>query len=171
MIIFITEGHYEDHADHLMEYVRDGGGLIIGGHAITWAANDADVIQRSKCSILEYPGNKIVARAGIAFSRMAIPAANSLHYIPGLSLPISLPRDDKLLEFNVEIIPALKYSLYYAVKACLFQPFSIFLEEIFSQILKQSDTEDIEQFSDQLAKQNEFFCIIFECIQEIKKNT
>ena len=26
--VYLTEGHYDDHGEELMEYVRNGGGLI-----------------------------------------------------------------------------------------------------------------------------------------------
>ena len=26
--VYVTEGHYDDHGEHVMEYVRKGGGLI-----------------------------------------------------------------------------------------------------------------------------------------------
>ena len=42
--VYVTEAHYDDHSEHLMEYVRKGGGLIgIGPY-------QAD---HSKCEILK----------------------------------------------------------------------------------------------------------------------
>ena len=146
--VYITEGHYEDHADHLMEYVRNGGGLIIGGHAWWWASNDIDIVAGQKCSMLEHPGNKIIARAGIVFSREGIQQNN--------------------IEFEVDQIPALQYSLYYALKTCLHRPSYVFRQYIFDTLLKGSEYEDIQLFHEQL-RHNDNFKIILHYMYEIQK--
>ena len=131
-----------------MEYVRNGGGLIIGGHAWWWASNDIDVLSRQKCSMLEHPGNKIIARAGIIFSSHGI------------------QQND--IEFEVDQIPALQYSLYFALKTCLYRPSYVFRQYIFDTLLKGSEYEDIQLFSEQL-RNNDNFKIILHYMYEIQK--
>jgi len=146
--VYITEGHYEDHADHLMEYVRNGGSMIIGGHAWWWASNDIDVAARQKCSMLEHPGNKIIARAGIVFSSEGIQQNN--------------------IEFEIDQIPALQHSLYFALKTCLHRPSYVFRQYIFDTLLKGNEYEDIQLFSEQL-RNNDNFKIILHYMYEIQK--
>ena len=145
--VYITEGHYEDHADHMMEYVKNGGGLIIGGHAWWWASNDIDVVDRRKCSILEHPGNKIIARAGIAYSREGI--------------------QQNKIEFHVDNMPALKHSLYYAHKTCITRPSYVFRQDIYDKLLKGTEYDDIQLFSDQL-RGNDYFNVILQYMYEIQ---
>ena len=146
--VYITEGHYEDHADHLMEYVKNEGGLIVGGHAWWWASNDMDVLARQKCSMLEHPGNKIIARAGIIFSSEGIRQNH--------------------IQFEVDQIPALQYSLYFALKTCLHRPSYVFRQYIFDTLLKGSEYEDIQLYSEQL-RNNDNFKIILHYMYEIQK--
>jgi hypothetical protein len=61
--VYITEGHYDDNADNLLNYVRNGGGLIVGGHAWFWADKNPN-----KCLLLNHPGNKFLSKFGITFS-------------------------------------------------------------------------------------------------------
>ena len=67
--VFITEGHYDDHAEEVLAYVKNGGGLIVAGHAWFWASQRG----RQECVLLNHPGNKITVPFGIAFSRAAVP--------------------------------------------------------------------------------------------------
>ena len=62
--VYITEGHYDDHADQVIAFVRNGGGLIIAGHAWFWASQQGD----QQSVLLNHPGNKITTHFGIAFS-------------------------------------------------------------------------------------------------------
>lgn len=146
--VYITEGHYEDHADHLIEYVKNGGGLIVGGRAWWWGMNDMDVVNGQKCSLLEHPGNKIISKAGIVFSREGI--------------------QQNTIEFLVDNVPALKYSLYYALKACILRPSSIMRQYIFDELLKRTEYEDLQIFSEQL-RDNDHFKLILEYMYEIQR--
>ena len=150
MSVYIASGHYEDQADHLMEYVKQGGGLIIGGHAWSWALNDPGIQNGEKCSILDHPGNKIIARAGIVFSREVI-------------------RQNDIW-FQVDNMPALRHSLYYALKACKSKHLgvSICREEVFENLLKGTEYEDIQLFSDRL-RHNEHFKLVLQYMHEVQK--
>ena len=61
--VYITEGHYDDNAEKLLTFVRNGGGLIIAGHAWFWADKNP-----YKCVLLNHPGNKFLSKFGITFS-------------------------------------------------------------------------------------------------------
>lgn len=61
--VYITEGHYDDKAEDLLTYVRNGGGLIVGGHSWFWAEKNPN-----KSLLLNHPGNKFLSKFGIAFS-------------------------------------------------------------------------------------------------------
>ena len=169
--IYITEGHYDDYADHLMEYVRNGGGLVIGAHPWWSGFDDIDVMNvlaGRTCSILEHPGNKIIARAGIVFSRERIREFED-----------RVHEDDDFVEkeeidFQVDVVPALKYSLYYVLKACVLQPFSVYPEVIFYRLFTDytvrhyTDYQDINLFSSQLVD-NDYFKMILQYIKEVQK--
>ena len=62
---YITEGHYEDNSECLLEYVRTGGGLIVGGHAWWWADRSN---QDNRSCLLHHPANTFLTDFGIAFS-------------------------------------------------------------------------------------------------------
>ena len=91
--VYITEGHYDDQADQLMDHVKAGGGLIVGGHAWLWSLHAGQNV----CSLMEHPGNKIIVRSGIAFSRDAIEVEDNS-------------------QFQIDKVPALKSSLYFSLK-------------------------------------------------------
>ena len=81
---------------------------IVGGYACS--------LRTESCVLLEYPGNKMIARTGIGFS----------------SLPISTMNhpdndSDQYVESLVDNIPALKCSLYFSLK---------------ENIASQEDTQD-----------------------------
>ena len=138
---YITHGHREDHADHLMEYVRNGGGLIIGGHAWHWASQNENA-----CYLLEHPGNKIISRAGIVFSKDRVHDNNYNDL------------------YRIDKAPELKYSLYYAIKACISHPSTSYWEEMKMQhIIKRNTLGDIQRFAEQL-QSNDFFHIILQNI-------
>lgn len=61
--VYITEGHYDDHSEKLLRYVRNGGGLIVGGHAWFWAQQNPE-----KSVLLNHPGNRFLSKFGLAFS-------------------------------------------------------------------------------------------------------
>eukprot|EP00092_Neocalanus_flemingeri_P029702 GFUD01032249.1.p1 GENE.GFUD01032249.1~~GFUD01032249.1.p1 ORF type:complete len:415 (+),score=73.98 GFUD01032249.1:56-1300(+) len=61
--VYITRSHYDDNADNLLTYVRNGGGLIIGGHAWFWASQNP-----MTSLLLNHTGNKFLSNFGIAFS-------------------------------------------------------------------------------------------------------
>ena len=69
--------------------------MQVGGHAWWWS----QTVGSKTCSLLEHPGNKIIARAGLAFSREAL-SNNDGHDI----------------ECMVDNLPALRSSLYFLLR-------------------------------------------------------
>jgi len=61
--VYITEAHYAQHSETLLQYVREGGGLVVGGHAWFWASNS-----HGRNSLLHHPGNQLLTHFGLALS-------------------------------------------------------------------------------------------------------
>merc|ERR1712004_727480 len=87
--VYITEGHYDDHGENVVEYVRRGGGLIIGGHAWFWTSQH----RHDQCMFKTHPGNKIITHFGIAFTRHAVEGQVS-------RVPIPTPTSTSLLHLH-----------------------------------------------------------------------
>jgi len=79
--VYITEGHYDDHGENVVEYVRRGGGLIIGGHAWFWTSQQG----HEHISFKTHPGNKIITHFGIAFTSHTVEGQVSRVPIPTLT--------------------------------------------------------------------------------------
>ena len=47
----------------LLQYVREGWGLVVGGHAWFWASNSP-----RQSSLLNHPGNQLLTHFGLALS-------------------------------------------------------------------------------------------------------
>ncbi|KAG9342064.1 hypothetical protein JZ751_017061 [Albula glossodonta] len=61
--VFCRDAYTDSQADELLEFVRQGGGLLIGGQAWWWSyKNPGSDVQTS------YPGNKLTGAAGIYFT-------------------------------------------------------------------------------------------------------
>ncbi|XP_036372572.1 TRPM8 channel-associated factor homolog [Megalops cyprinoides] len=61
--VFCREAYSDEQVQEVLDFVRGGGGLLIGGQAWHWASQDPglDVLQ-------EFPGNKFTRPAGISFT-------------------------------------------------------------------------------------------------------
>merc|ERR1711963_263405 len=81
--MYITEGHYDDYREDVIEYVRRGGGLVIAGHAWFWTSQG----RRNECMFKTHPGNKIVSHFGIVFTRNAVETEVSKVPIPTVTTP------------------------------------------------------------------------------------
>jgi len=91
--VYISRGHYDDHYEKLLTYVRNGGGLIIGGHAWFWASENP-----TKSLLLDHPGNKWLSYFGIAFSKE------------------SIDHEDAKVPISTMEIPTIKLSYYFFAK-------------------------------------------------------
>ena len=68
-------------------------------------------------------------------------------------------------------MPALKHSLYYALKTCKsrYLGMSICGDEVFEELLKGTEYEEIRLFSDRLMH-NEYFKLVLQDICEVQKH-
>ena len=135
--VYLTHGHDEKHADHIMNYVKNGGGLIIGGNV--WWQNQST--RNSNCYMLDFPGNVLIARTGVVFSQMRVP-------------------EKVATMFQIDRVPALKYSLYYTLKYLASSSASSFEENCIGKP-HRAYMKEIKQFEDVL-QSNDFFDIILE---------
>ena len=83
-LVYITEGHYDDFREDVVEYVRRGGGLVIAGHAWFWTSQRR---REDPCMFKTHSGNKIISHFGIAFTRHAVERNVSELPIPTLTTP------------------------------------------------------------------------------------
>ena len=90
--VYITQGHSEEGSEAVLEYVRRGGGLIMGGHAWWWA--DQSTTQGASV-LLDHPGNTILTQFGLAFSRETVDTRDA-------AFPI-----------KTQEVPSVKESFYY----------------------------------------------------------
>ncbi|KAK5868482.1 hypothetical protein PBY51_009491 [Eleginops maclovinus] len=68
-------GRGDKHAKEIREFVAEGGGLLIGGHAWYWAQT-----HRGKNELTDFPGNKILNTMGLSLLRGTI--SGGLHKAP-----------------------------------------------------------------------------------------
>ncbi|XP_069505723.1 TRPM8 channel-associated factor homolog [Ambystoma mexicanum] len=78
--VYCCNAYNDGAAEKLHEFVAEGGGLLIGGHAWWWASQN-----KGKHAIAEHPGNKILNRFGISI----LPSSMTGDNFPALS-----PEDD-----------------------------------------------------------------------------
>ena len=93
---------------------------IVGGYACS--------LRTESCVLLEYPGNKMIARTGIGFSSIPISTMNHQDH-----------DSDQYVESLVDNIPALKCSLYFKLK---------------EYISSKKDTKDIGNLDVEIAHLN-----------------
>ena len=101
--MYVTQGHYDEGSEQVLEYVRRGGGLIIGGHSWWWADQSANKMPRDLATdqseetsvLLDHPGNKMLTEFGLAFSKEMVE-----------------PRD-AAFPIKTREVPSVKESFYY----------------------------------------------------------
>ncbi|XP_070685333.1 TRPM8 channel-associated factor homolog [Pempheris klunzingeri] len=59
--VFVCTAYSDDHAEEIEDFVAEGGGLLIGGHAWYWAQT-----HRGKNPLTDFPGNKILNKMGLS---------------------------------------------------------------------------------------------------------
>ncbi|KAG8440155.1 hypothetical protein GDO86_006090 [Hymenochirus boettgeri] len=68
--VYCCQSYGDSEAKAIQEFVAEGGGLLIGGHAWYWA------IENSNSDVLiDYPGNKILNKFGISILERTLPQA------------------------------------------------------------------------------------------------
>ncbi|MGH0192222.1 UNVERIFIED_CONTAM: hypothetical protein FKN15_005557 [Acipenser sinensis] len=63
MGVYCTSAYDEEHADRLIVFVKQGGGLLIAGEACQWSGDNC-----GQHPFTSFPGNKITSVAGIYFT-------------------------------------------------------------------------------------------------------
>lgn len=58
--VYVTTAYSDDHAAEIQDFVAEGGGLMIGGHAWYWAQT-----HHGKNALTDFPGNHILNKMGL----------------------------------------------------------------------------------------------------------
>ncbi|KAI1894076.1 hypothetical protein AGOR_G00130270 [Albula goreensis] len=59
--VYVCTSYNDAHAAEIQDFVAEGGGLLIGGHAWNWAQKHP-----GRCALTHYPGNHILTKLGIS---------------------------------------------------------------------------------------------------------
>ncbi|XP_075116994.1 TRPM8 channel-associated factor homolog [Leptodactylus fuscus] len=59
--VYCCTSYSDKEAENILEFVAEGGGLLIGGQAWYWASQNS-----GKVDLIDYPGNKIIGQFGIS---------------------------------------------------------------------------------------------------------
>ncbi|MBN3304110.1 TCAF factor, partial [Amia calva] len=58
--VYVCTSYSNDHAKEIQEFVAEGGGLLIGGHAWYWCQSN-----RNQNTVTDYPGNQVIGKFGL----------------------------------------------------------------------------------------------------------
>ncbi|KAM8820343.1 TRPM8 channel-associated factor 2 [Eudromia elegans] len=78
MSVYCCPSYSGREAERIHAFVAEGGGLLIGGQAWYWAAQN-----RGKAAVAEYPGNKILNHFGLSILGLNAKAARYPAAVPG----------------------------------------------------------------------------------------
>ncbi|KAG8576483.1 hypothetical protein GDO81_009880 [Engystomops pustulosus] len=67
--VYCCKSYNDDEVDKIQQFVTEGGGLLIAGHAWYWAYSHPDVLS-------QYPGNKILNKFGISILERTVNKGN-----------------------------------------------------------------------------------------------
>ncbi|XP_029301610.1 TRPM8 channel-associated factor homolog [Cottoperca gobio] len=73
--VFVCTAYSDNHMEEIRDFVAEGGGLLIGGHAWYWAQSHP-----GKNEVTDFPGNHILNTMGLSLLRETIPGG--LHKAP-----------------------------------------------------------------------------------------
>ncbi|XP_029964013.1 TRPM8 channel-associated factor homolog [Salarias fasciatus] len=59
--VFVSPSSIDKHADEILDFVAEGGGLLVGGHAWWWAQTHKD-----QSPLVDFPGNKVLNQMGLS---------------------------------------------------------------------------------------------------------
>lgn len=76
--VYVCTSYSDQHAEEIQQFVAEGGGLLIGGHAWYWAQTNP-----GKNALTEYAGNRILNRMGLSLLGGTIPAGSYPAPTPG----------------------------------------------------------------------------------------
>uniref|UniRef100_UPI003AAB2FEB TRPM8 channel-associated factor homolog n=1 Tax=Centroberyx gerrardi TaxID=166262 RepID=UPI003AAB2FEB len=75
--VFVCDVYSDEHAEEILEFVAEGGGLLIGGHAWYWAQTHGE-----KNPLTEFPGNHIVNKMGLSVLGVTLEAGRYKAPVP-----------------------------------------------------------------------------------------
>ena len=104
---------------------------LVGGYACS--------LRSESCALLEYPGNKMIARTGIGFSSLSISTMNRQDHDSG-----------QYVESLMDNIPALKCSLYFSLKEYKSSQENTSDKDNLEVELAHLNNVDIQRFYDEL---------------------
>ncbi|CAN9511096.1 unnamed protein product [Ophioblennius macclurei] len=67
--VFVCTVYSDEQIDEIQDFVAEGGGLLIGGHAWYWASVNSD-----RNTMTDFPGNKILNKMGLSVLKKTVPA-------------------------------------------------------------------------------------------------
>ncbi|XP_068452057.1 TRPM8 channel-associated factor homolog [Clinocottus analis] len=65
--VFVCTAYSDDHKEEIQQFVAEGGGLLIGGHAWYWAQSHP-----GENEVTDFPGNKILNTMGLTLLRHTV---------------------------------------------------------------------------------------------------
>ncbi|KAM4627719.1 TRPM8 channel-associated factor homolog isoform 1-T2 [Polymixia lowei] len=79
--VFVCLSYSDDHAEEIQDFVAEGGGLLIGGHAWYWAQTHP-----GKNPMTDYEGNHILNKMGLSLLGATVEAGCYKAPVPGQAL-------------------------------------------------------------------------------------
>ncbi|KAI4880375.1 hypothetical protein NFI96_025390, partial [Prochilodus magdalenae] len=67
--VFVCNSYNDTQSDEIQKFVAGGGGLLIGGHAWSWASRNPNLDVMTDC-----PGNRILGKMGLCLSEKSLKA-------------------------------------------------------------------------------------------------
>lgn len=80
--VYVCDVYSDEHMEDIQDFVAEGGGLLIGGHAWHWSYSHSD-----QNPMTDFPGNKILNKMGLSVLKSTISA--ELHNVPTPSQAMS----------------------------------------------------------------------------------
>ncbi|XP_030600780.1 TRPM8 channel-associated factor homolog [Archocentrus centrarchus] len=79
--VFVCTAYITEHLEEIQNFVAEGGGLLIGGHAWWWARTHA-----GKNPLTEFSGNKILNQMGLSLLKATISAGSYKAPVPSQAI-------------------------------------------------------------------------------------
>lgn len=92
--VFVCTAYSDDHAEEIQNFVAEGGGLLIGGHAWYWAQT-----HHGKNPMTDFSGNKILNKMGLSLLASTIEAGQYKAPVPSQAVKDAYHFRDSLRRF------------------------------------------------------------------------